>query len=205
MNERVVYTIVQNGSDAAAFGGLFEALLFGGVLILFALRLRRIKRSGHPLVSQSLLTTKLWNFLADHAKPIVAVTCCLAFVLSAVAWNHYRVDRNAIASGQYQTVVGALSGYLIASVTRSSQPSPKRLIYQIPGMDPTVLHEQDAIVVNGVTFYVDCDQPLEEPWPTVGNNGRCLALHSGQTVRIDFMKTSDDTYRTEPLRIAIIE
>jgi hypothetical protein len=45
MNERVIFSIVKNGSDAFALGSLIEALLLGGLFIFVTLRLRSAKRN----------------------------------------------------------------------------------------------------------------------------------------------------------------
>lgn len=201
MNERVIYSIVKNGSDASALGTLIEVLLLSGLFIFLTLRLRNAKRSGRPLVSSSARTTKLWNFLADRATSVIVAICCLAFALTVHVWGRYGVDRNAIASGNYQTVVGTLDGYRIAGITRYHH---RRLLDGVAGFNST-LREQDAIVVKGRTFYVACNRPLDVPLPTIGNEGRCLALRTGENVRVDFIETSDGGYRTEPLRLSIVE
>jgi hypothetical protein len=203
MTERVIYSVITNGSDANALGGLIVVLLLGGISIFVTLRLRHAKRSGRALVSRSAQTTKLWNFLADRATWVVAAICCLAFAITIPVLNRYRADHNAIASGNYKTLVGTLDGYRIASVTRYHHA--RRLLDGIAGLDSTTLREQDAIIVKGRTFYVACNRPIDLPSPTIGNDGRCLALRAGQEVRIDFIETSDAGFRTEPLRISIVE
>src|SRR5262249_29845675 len=133
----------------------------------------------------------------------IAAVCCLAFALTFHLWNRYRADHDAIASGNYQILVGTLDAYRIASVTRHHHT--KRLLYGVAGLDFKTLRERDAIIVNGRTFYVACDRSLDLPLPTIGDEGRCLALRPGQEVRIDFIKTAESRYRTEPLRISIIK
>jgi hypothetical protein len=202
MNEKVVYSVFKNGSDAVALGGLIEVLILAGFFTFLVIRLRNAKRSGRPLVSRSARTTKLWNFLADHATSAITTICCLAFALTFHAWNRYGADLDAIASGNYQTLVGTLDAYRIASVTRYRHT--KRLLDGIAGLD-SALRERDSIIANGRTFYVACDRPLDVPLPTIGNEGRCLALRTGQEVRIDFIESAGFGYRTEPLRISIIK
>lgn len=199
MNERVVYSIFKNGSDAVALGGLIEVVIFGGLFIVLILFLRNAKKKGRALVSRNARTMELQNFLADHAGLLIAVICCLAFALIFHLWSGYRSDHEAIASGNYKTMVGTLAGYRVARVIR---PHHSRLPDGIAGLDST-FREQDAIIVNGRTFYVACDRPID--MLSIGNEGRCLALRPGQEVRIDFIETPDAGYRTEPLRISVIE
>ena len=203
MNETVIYSIFKNGSDAAALAGLIEVLVLAGFFTFLIIRLRHAKRNGHPRVSRSAQITKLWNFLADHAPSAIAAICCLAFALTFHLWKRYRADSDAIASGNYQILVGTLDAYRIASVTRHHHT--KRLLDCVAGLNSGMLRERDAIVVNGRTFYVACNRSLDSPLPTIGNEGRCLALRPGQAVRIDFIETAESRYRTEPLRIAIIK
>jgi hypothetical protein len=202
MDERVIYSVFKNGSDAVALGGLIEVLLLGGFFIFLILRLRNAKKNGRPLVSRSAQTTRLCNFLADHATSVIAAICCIAIALTFHLWNRYRADRDAVASGNYQTLVGTLDGYRIATVT--SYHHKNRVLDGVAGLNST-LREQDAIIVNHRTFYVACNKPLDMPLPTIGDEGRCFALRTGQKVRIDFIGTSDGEYRTEPLRISVID
>jgi hypothetical protein len=172
----LIYSAIKNGSDAAALSGLIEILLLGAFVIFLILRLRNSKKAGRLLVSQSARTNTLRNFLADHAAPIIAALCCLAFVLTFHVWKRYSADRRAITSGNYRTVVGTLDEYRTASVTRYHHT--KRILDGVAGLDST-LREQDAIIVDGRTFYIACDKPLDVPLPTIGNEGRCLALRTG--------------------------
>lgn len=199
----MIYSIFKNGSDAAALAGSIEVLFLAGLSTFLIIRLRNAKRCGRPRVSRSEQITNLWNLLADHATSAIAAICCLALALTLHLWSRYRADHDAIASGDYQILVGTLDAYRIASVIRHHHA--KRLLDGVAGLDFRTFRERDAIIVNGRTFYVACDRPLYLPLPTIGDEGRCLALHTGQEVRIDFIKTAEARYRTEPLRISIIK
>ena len=143
---------------------------------------------------------KFRNFLADRAGLLITVICCLAFALTFHVWSRYRSDRDALASGKYKSLIGTLDDYRVARVIRRHHT---RLPNGIAGLDST-FREQDAIIVNGRAFYVACERPIDM-LPTIRDEGRCLTLHPGQEVRIDFVETPNAGYRTEPLRISVIE
>jgi hypothetical protein len=201
MDEQVVYSALKNGSDAVGLGTLIEFLLVGGLVIYFTVHLHNAKKNGRLLISRSARTTKLWNFLADHAISVIAVVVCLAFALALQVWNSYRLDRNALAPGNHQTIVGTLDEFRVAKVTRFHHA--RSILDGVAGFNSTFL-EQDAISVQSRTFYVACNRTVDADLPAIGNEGRCLALHAGQQVRIDFIQKPDGSYRTEPLRVSIV-
>jgi hypothetical protein len=201
MNEQIVYSVFKNGSDAAGIVALIEILTLGGIFIYLAIHFRNAKRSGKVLISSSSRTTQIWNFLADHATPVIVTICCVGFVLTFQAWNLYRADLNALASGNYQTLVGTLGVYRIADATQYRHS--RSLLDGVPGFNSSFL-EKDAIVLNGRTFYIACNRTIDGDLPAIGNEGRCLALHAGQQIRIDFIQNPDGSYRTEPLRISVV-
>jgi hypothetical protein len=200
MEEHVIYTAMSNGSDAASLGALIIFFLFGGFFIFQALRLRRAQRSGLSLTSRSTRTTAIRNFLANYTNLVVAAICCLLITLTFLATNGYRSDSRALASGNYKSLAGKLDGYRIADVAMERH---RGLSNGIAGLDST-FQEKDAVILRGWTFYVLCTRPLSDSLPTVGTEGRCLNLHVGQDVRIDYLLTSETTYRSEPLRISVI-
>jgi hypothetical protein len=201
VTEQVIYSAVGGVSDTAVINGLITYIVMSGFIGYFVLTLRDLRRKGASLVSTNTQTAWLRTALAAKAVTIVIAMGLIGAAYAVLVWSSYQADREVLASGDFQSISGPVDEYRAVEVRRSGR---RRLLDDTPGFEPTV-HERDRLVVLARDFFVRCDNSPDSSAASVGDNGKCLALHAGQQIKIDFVQISPTQYRNTPLRITIIQ
>ena len=178
------------------FGGLIALALAWSFLAFFALTLRKAAKKGQLLPSRSRKTALAQQFLAKHASPVLAVTgaLCLATAVSAVRFNEKRLS----AWGNQASLTGPVSLNFALAVDRPAYGKLSRL----NGTDP--YRERDQITVGDKAFVIECERSPDLSVGLVGGSGRCLPLHVGQRIKVDYVEIPPSSYRSEPLRITLV-
>jgi len=137
---------------------------------------------------------------AKNALSIVTLLCLAGIGLTYFVWSRYRSDQELIVSGSFQSISGALDDYSVVELRQNYRSRYDRITGALPSV-----RERDKIVVNGRIFFVHCEKTGEAAPVSIGIEGACLDLHSGQNLRIDYAQIDPTHYRSEPLRIWIIQ
>ena len=197
MNQRLVYSVLRDGSAAQQMGGLIGILLVAGLLVGMAFLFRRMRDKGLSIASSSLRTLSIRTAMADYAPALAIIIGLFCAWLGWRAWHRYQSDRMILENGHYQSWTGPLTQYVSIGVRTVGHRSK---LDRLAGTPPTQ-EEQDMLLAGGQDFYVTCTRSTGTPAAVAGEPGRCLDLHAGQIVRIDFQQLTPSRFSTEPLRI----
>ena len=73
VNQRLVYSVLRDGSAAQQMGGLIGILLVAGLLVGMAFLFRRMRDKGLSIASSSLRTLSIRTALADYAPALAII------------------------------------------------------------------------------------------------------------------------------------
>lgn len=181
-------------------GAVIVFVMFTGLFVYVALLRRSSHLKGRPFRSKSPMTTAIWTWVGKHSIGAIAIACALCLAISVPLTLRFARDKLLLDHGEYDRWTGEVTQYTTQAVSRRGSTR----FANVSGQPPT-WHEHDQLTVEGRTFSVQCDLPPERRPGVVGGIGQCLRLQAGRHVEVDYVQISPTTYRSEPLRIQLIE
>jgi hypothetical protein len=208
MDGQVIYDALQQGSAGATPGTVVGIIFLSACFIYILLGLGKSRKAALTLKSKSRATTAIWGFAGRHYRVMIAVTVMIDIAVSTVLGVSYYKERALLDQGNYASVTGAIWQNTAVQVT--NYPVKSTAGRHSIGISDTAgissVHERDRLAIEDKYFYVECDRPPDELHPvSIGGNGTCLPVKLKNTVRVDYVVISPDQYRSEPLRIWLLD